>query len=345
MLINMHSHFSTPNLAGAWTSALGLRNLNPNAAPTAGNQPFIDNLMNGLMKERGVDFAILSPIPVYAFQQWEDPLISVPWPKVQNNTIAQAAKLHPEKFAAMGVLPLGDMKESVKELERSVQDLGLLGAMVTPNISGLADDTTTMDNEYWYPLYEKAQQLDVPLYVHPETPRYKRLRKYTIQWTMGFIIEESIAVATLIHGGILDQFPRLKVVIAHGGGWIPYQIGRYEGGPGTIGGVGGAGGQGGVAPAPPNEGTTKLKGSYTDAMRKIYFDCAVYSPEGLKCLIDVVGADHVMYGTEDPGGWSNIKRPNGLTASWMSPLIEKMVSAEDKKKIFEDNARKVFKLK
>jgi OH-DDVA meta-cleavage compound hydrolase len=143
-------------------------------------------------------------------------------------------------------------------------------------------------------------------------------------YTLNFILEESIAIMSLMKSKVFKDFPNLKLIICHGGGAIPYQIGRFM------------------------AGRAKRKATpFVESFRKLYFDTALYTQDALEMLFRWAGADRCMFGTERPGA-GTAKDPQ--TGKWIDdtrPLIEGLtsISAADKKKIFEDNARKVFNLK
>jgi predicted TIM-barrel fold metal-dependent hydrolase len=135
--------------------------------------------------------------------------------------------------------------------------------------------------------------------------------------------EETTAVYGLVTSRVLDDFPDLKILVSHGGGAIPYQLGRFDS----------------ASARRPGE-------RFRDRMRKLYFDTVLYTPEALELLIKSVGVDRVLYGAECPGVGSAINPDTGLTFDNIVPLIRGFdwLSAEDKHKILEHNARRLFGL-
>jgi OH-DDVA meta-cleavage compound hydrolase len=190
---------------------------------------------------------------------------------------------------------------------------------INPDPSGGHWRDPPMTDRWWYPLYEKLVELDVPALVHAAGCRCGRH-----DYTLNFIIEESIAILSLMKSKVFKDFPALKLIICHGGGAIPYQIGRF------------------VAARSKRNATP-----FVDSFRQLYFDTALYTQDALDMLFRWAGADRCMFGTERPGA-GTAKDPK--TGKWLDdtrPLIEGLtsISAADKRNIFEENARKVFNLK
>jgi hypothetical protein len=143
-----------------------------------------------------------------------------------------------------------------------------------------------------------------------------------VPYTLHFINEESIAVCNRVNSTVLEDFPDLKIVVSHGGGAIPYQLGRFE------------------------SASLRTRERFSAKLRKLYFDTVLYTPAALRLLIETVGADRCLFGTECPGVGSSIDPETGETMDHIAPHIESFewLSAEDKRKIFEDNARRLFRL-
>jgi 4-oxalmesaconate hydratase len=176
-----------------------------------------------------------------------------------------------------------------------------------------------MGDRYWYPLYEKLCELDVPAHIHA-TGSFSERSPYTLN----FINEETIAVYGFVNSNVFKDFPKLKIIMSHGGGAIPYQIGRFESG-----------------------SLRNPKGvRFTEAMRNLYYDTVLYSEGALKLLIDTVGPDRCIYGAECPGVGSAVNPDTGRTMDDIVPYIKgfSWLSDANKQLILEGNARKLFKL-
>ncbi|MDO9201811.1 MAG: amidohydrolase family protein, partial [Hydrogenophaga sp.] len=164
----------------------------------------------------------------------------------------------------------------------------------------------------------KLCELDVPMHIHATGSHSPRS-----PYTLHFINEESIAVYGLVHSDVFKDFPHLKVICSHGGGSIPYQIGRFQSSAGRRG------------------------LDFLDGMRNLYYDTVLYTEESLRLLIKTVGADRCLFGSECPGVGSTIDPSTGRLRDDVRPVIESFawLSADEKRMIFEGNARHVFGLK
>jgi OH-DDVA meta-cleavage compound hydrolase len=240
-----------------------------------------------------------------------------------NNLVAQQCRLFPNVFKGVCGLPQApgiSPKNSIAELERCVKDFGFVGCLVNPDPSEASNyDTPNLGDEYWYPLYEKLVELDVPGYIHGAGCRSIRH-----SYSTHFINEETIAVVSLAGSRMFKDFPKLKIVVSHGGGAVPYHFGRFQ--------------------AP----TLRRGGSETfyDGLRRLYFDTVLYTAQALELLFKTVGADRCLFGTERPGV-GTAKDPK--SGKWMDDVKTYIdgfdwLSAADKKTIFEDNAKKLFRL-
>jgi OH-DDVA meta-cleavage compound hydrolase len=268
----------------------------------------------------GTDVQLLSPRP-FQMMHSAKPGRLVHWfTEETNNIIARSAQLMPDRFVPVAGLPqvAGDPIEGVfSELERCVK-LGFKGCLLNPDpYENSGTEAPALGERYWYPLYEKLCELDIPAHIHATGSQSERT-----PYTLHFINEESIAVFGLVNSNVLKDFPNLKIIVSHGGGAIPYQIGRFQ------------------------SGSARRGEDFLEGMRKLYFDTVLYSEEALRLLIKTVGPDRCLFGAECPGVGSTIDPKTGRTRDDVKPMIENLdwLSAEDKHAIFEGNARKVFKL-
>jgi 4-oxalmesaconate hydratase len=276
-----------------------------------------------LLKEVGTDLQLLSPRP-YQMMQAEKPAKVSQWFIEEcNNLVAQQCRLFPNVFKGVCGLPQSpgvSPKNCIAELERCVKDFGFVGCLLNPDPSEASNyDTPNLGDEYWYPLYEKLVELDVPGYVHGAGCRSIRH-----SYSTHFINEETIAVVSLAGSRVFKDFPKLKIVVSHGGGAVPYHFGRFQ------------------APSLRRGGSE----TFYDGLRRLYFDTVLYTAQALELLFKTVGPDRCLFGTERPGV-GTAKDPK--TGKWFDDVrsyIEGFdwLSAADKKTIFEDNAKKLFRL-
>ena len=208
-----------------------------------------------------------------------------------NDEIAGMTKQWPERFAGMATLPMQDVDAAIAELDRAVNTLGLKGA----ELDTVVNDKNWDEPEF-LPLFQAAEAMGAVLFYHPQ-PQHNmmvdRIERYALPNSVGVPMEDALVTATLICGGILEQCPDLKVCIAHGGGPACYLMNRIDRGWNERR-------QGQVIPNPPS--------SY---QKKLYYDCITMSETALRFLIDHVGADRVVLGSDwpfvtwdpSPAGW------------------------------------------
>lgn len=273
-----------------------------------------------MMDRVGTDLQLLSPRP-FQMMHSARPGKLVHWfTEETNNIIARSCQLMPERFVPVAGLPqvAGDPIEVVlPELQRCAK-LGFRGVLLNPDpYENTGTEAPALGDRYWYPLYEALCALDLPMHIHATGSHSERT-----PYTLHFINEETIAVYGLVMSDVFKDFPTLKVVVSHGGGSIPYQIGRFQS----------SAGRRGI--------------DFLDGMRHLYYDTVLYSEESLRLLIKTVGADRCLFGSECPGVGSTVDPATGRTRDDIRPLIDGFdwLGAADKQAIFEGNARHVFGL-
>lgn len=269
----------------------------------------------------GTDYQLLSPRP-FQMMHSEKPAKLVHWfTEETNNIIARQSRLMPDRFAPVAGLPqiAGEPVEVVlPELERCVSRLGFKGCLLNPDpFENSGVEPPAMGDRYWYPLYEKLCELDVPAHIHSAGSRSARA-----PYTLNFLLEETMAVYGLLESNVFKDFPNLKIVVSHGGGAIPYHIGRFR------------------------SSAARRGFEFLDTMRHLYYDTVLYSEEALRLLIKTVGADRCLFGAECPGVGSAVNPDTGRTFDDIRPHIESFdwLSQDEKSAIFEGNARALFKL-
>lgn len=280
-----------------------------------------------MMDGVGTDVQILSPRPFLMINgkaRWNDILA---WVWDQNDAIARTVKLHPERFRGVGALPqqAGRPVDSLfDEIDRCVNELGFVGVLVNPDPGEGSGETPPLGDPYWYPLYERLCRLDLPAHIHSGNCCNGRET-----YDEHFIAEESLAITSIYRAGVFDRFPDLKLMISHGGGAIPYQIGRWRSHREM------ARGFGWVAKDAPR---------FDDILRKFWFDTVVHNKASMQLLFDVVGADRCCFGTERPGSGGGIDPESGRPMDDLKPVIESIVTLTDSERnaLFCGNARALF---
>ncbi len=324
MIIDCHTHFHAGAIQGAVFSQMyGINLVHIEAAKGD------EELHLKLMQERGYDLQFLSQPPFTQAHDLPAPL-GIAQARAYNDSIAQCVQTYGDKFRGVASLPLQDIAASVKEMERAIGELGMIGVMINPDPSRRGT-SPTHEEEHWYPLYEKACELDVPLFIHPGSCALPRLQRYNLALHLGFLYGETEFILTFIFGRVFERFPALKILVSHGGGAIPYQAGRFQ-----------------AATEPSMRSgrpATPVDGTFLDNLRKMYFDTCVYSQEGLECLLKVVGVDRCLFGTEVPG-LGTCRRPDGRWYDNVEDYVNNIewLTDADRQKIYADNAIKLFKL-
>ena len=226
-----------------------------------------------------VDVQVLSTIPVL-FSYWAKPKDALDVSRFLNDHIADIVRRYPKKFIGLGTLPMQDPNLAVKELERCVNELGLAGVEIGSHIN----DWNLSDPEV-FPVFEAAAELGASVFVHPWDMMGKsKMEKYWLPWLVGMPAETSLAICSMIFGGVFERLPDLKVAFAHGGGSFPATIGRIEHGYN-------------VRPdlcAIDNDVNPK---SY---LGKFYLDSLVHDPKMLDYIVELMGADRIALGTDYP---------------------------------------------
>jgi aminocarboxymuconate-semialdehyde decarboxylase len=274
---------------------------------------------------------VLSTVPVM-FSYWAKPADALDLSRRLNDHIAEVVRSHPKRFAGLGTIPLQDPDLAARELERCVRELGLRGAQigthVDANPSSGRIDTINLDNASLQPVWSAAEQLGAAIFVHPwDMFGKERMPNYWLPWLVGMPAETSLAICSMIFGGVFDRFPKLRVAFAHGGGAFPFTIGRIERAfhvrPDLVATenktnprkyLARSDGRGGVTPA------------------RFYVDSLVHDADALRLLLKLFGAQRVALGSDYPF-------PLGETRP--GKLIESMkeLSAEQKSQLRSETAR------
>ena len=264
------------------------------------------------MDAMGVDLQVVSmnqPTPCY----WANARTGRAIARACNVAMARFVAAMPERYVGIGVVPLQDIDAAVKELDHLVHGLGLRGVQLPSNVRN-----RDLGEAQFRPFWAKLEALGIPAIVHPRGFTHDdRLHKFFLWNSIGQPLEEALAMASLIHEGILDAYPRLKIVISHGGGYLPYYPGRgdksYESRP------------------EPRANIRKKPSAY---MRDFFYDSVIFDRAMLPALVKRVGAGKVMMGSDYPRG--EIERdPVGFVS-------KAGLSAAERDRILSANARALF---
>jgi aminocarboxymuconate-semialdehyde decarboxylase len=230
------------------------------------------------MDRKGIDISVISPAPPM-FYYWADADLALDVAGLVNDGVADMVGARPDRLRGMATVPMQHPDAAVAELERVVRAYGFKAVEIGTSIEG-----AQLAEERFRPLLRRASELNVFVFAHPYYVGAKSgLESYYLTNLIGNPLDTTVMLANLMFSGRLDELPDLKIVLAHGGGFIPYQIGRLVHGH-----------------AVRSETNGISKSSPKDLLKRIYFDSLVFEPQALRYLIDLVGADHVCIGTDAP---------------------------------------------
>jgi len=329
MIIDCHGHYTTaPGELQKFRDAqlAGLKD--PAQTPSRESLAISDDQIRDslekaqlkLQRERGTDLTIFSPRASAMAHHIGSELTSREWSRVCNDLIGRVCGLYPENFVGVCQLPQSPgvpPANSAVELERCVRDLGFIGCNLNPDPSGGHWTSPPLTDRHWYPLYEKMVELDVPAMVHVSSscnPNFHATGAH-------YLNADTTAFMQFLTSDLFKDFPTLRFIIPHGGGAVPFHWGRYRGLAQDL-------------KRPPLEEMMK---------NNVFFDTCVYHQPGIDLLLKVVPLDNVLFGSEMVGAVRGIDPRSGHYYDDTKRYIEgSSLSADDKRKIFEGNARRVF---
>ena len=269
------------------------------------------------MNSLGVDIQVVSTSAGF-YQYHRDPQATTAIARECNDQVRQMTVDYPDRLAGFATLPMQDVKAAIAELERAVTRLGLKGAMIDDKVRG-----RTYDEPEFLPFWKAAEQMGAVIFIHQlggDTLVKGRANRYHQPNTIGNLVDRTVTFAALVFGGVMDACPDLKVCLAHGGGYTCYAIGRLD-----------RGWQ--VRP----EARVHLSKPPSSYLRRFYYDCIVYDERALRFLIDSVGVERVVLGTD----W-----PADMCVDWPVSWVLSMESLtpEEKEAILHKNLEKLLGL-
>lgn len=322
MIIDSHAHVVVPDesykfmaeLVASRANPVGMPKLTDEAVRKAG-QTILD-----IMDRVGTDIQFLSPRPFMQMHSIKPAKVTALWTKHMNDLIFRTVQMFPTRFRAVAGLPQYRDTSPVNcfpELEFRVKEQGFIGCLLNPDpTEGDGEPPPGLGEEFWYPLYEKLCELDIPALIHSAGSCRPR-ETYTLK----FMNEESNGIISLMESKVFDDFPTLKLIFPHGGGSIPYQMGRFRAWSLRRGGM-----------------------SFEDKLRRVHFDTTIYDQDALELLFKKVGADRVLFATEKPGTGSARDPSTGRDLDDLKPVIENIafLSEEDRRNVFECNCTRLY---
>jgi aminocarboxymuconate-semialdehyde decarboxylase len=262
----------------------------------------------------GISLQVLSMSPAL-WQFRANPADALAGAREFNDEVAEICRKHPTRFAGLAWLPLQDAKASADELGRAVGDLKLIGASVATHVNG-----ENWDSPRLFPILKTAEELGATVFIHPAQVRVRdMIPKFHLRNVIGNPWEVTAAAGSLVFGGVLDRLPDLKVLLVHGGGYTSLAMGRMDHAHGVRA-----------------EAQEFIRRAPSDYVRRFYYDTITHSVPGLEFLIEAVGLDRIVMGTDYPADMGSAD-----PVAWVKQI--KSLSAADKKGILEDNVKPLLR--
>ena len=292
MIVDVHIHFLSPRAleaARAAPSRYGVRVLDDGERPRlhvgaeAPTRPLLEPLYTlglhlAFLERQGIDAAVFGPLMDVAGYSLP-PQQGAAWSRAQNEEMAASLAEAGGKHVGLATVPLQEPALAAEELRFAVTSLGLRGAMIDPNALGRALGDRAFD-----PLWSAAAELRAPVMLHPFLlEAVERFGRHYLHNLVGYPFETTLAAGSLFLGGTLDRFSSLDVVLVHGGGFLPYHVGRFD--------------RGHVSRPEARADGASLPSEY---LRRFHYDTLVQFPAALAYLAQVVGADRVLLGSDHP---------------------------------------------
>ncbi len=328
MIIDIHGHYTTEPAAMQAFRDKQLAGLADPARRPTGELKFTDEQMIesvqkqlAFQKARGSDMTIFSPRASGMAHHVGTEATSIEWTRLSNDMVHRVCSLLPNNFVPVGQLPQFpgvSPKNCIPELERIVNELGFVGVNLNPDPSGGWWTDPPLTDKYWYPLFEKMEELQVPAMIHVSSscnPNFHATGAH-------YINADTTAFMQLIQGNLFKDFPTLKFVIPHGGGAVPYHWGRYRGLCLNM----------------------KKPPLVEYLMKNVFFDTCVYHLPGIELLTRVIPIDNVLFASEMVGAVQGVDPETGFDFDDTKRYIDQVKGLNDEQryKIFEGNARNVY---
>jgi 4-oxalmesaconate hydratase len=325
MIIDVHGHYTTaPKQLGEWRQRQIASAGTPFTEPlTISDDEIRETIGKGQLKlqeDRGTDITLFSPTAGGMAHHYGDEETSKQWTRTVNDLIHRVCGLFPENFIGVCQLPQSpgvSPANCIDELVRCVEEYGFVGCNLNPDPTDGYWTGPPLTDKWWYPLYEKMVDLQVPAMIHVSMSCNPNFHGTGAHYLNG----DTTAFMQFILGDLFKDFPDLKVVIPHGGGAVPYHWGRYRG----------------IAQDAHRPEIDTL-------LNNVFFDTCVYHYPGVRFLIDVIGADNVIFASEMIGAVRGVDTRSGHyyddTKRYVDAITE--LSPEDRTKIFEGNAMRVY---
>jgi 4-oxalmesaconate hydratase len=327
MIIDCHGHYTTAPKALELFRKAQIAALTDPKAPARSFQASDDEVRETLVPaqlklqiERGTDLALFSPGAGRMSHHIGNFETSNEWSRICNDLIAQVCRIYPKSFVGVCQLPQSpgvEPKTCIPELERCVNELGFIGCNLNPDPSGGYWKDPPLIDRWWYPLYEKMVELDVPAMVHVAASCNPNFHGTGAHYING----DTSAFMQFVTSDLFKDFPTLKFIIPHGGGAVPYHWGRYRG-----------------------LAQDMKRPPLTELLKNVFFDTCVYHQKGIDLLTSVVPVENVLFASEMVGAVKGVDPETGHRFDDTRRYIDGAahLSAAQRKQIFEQNACRVY---
>jgi 4-oxalmesaconate hydratase len=330
LIIDCHGHYTTePEALNIFRAAQIAALKDPSQKPSIGSLDISDDQLREsvqpqlkFQRERGTAVTLFSPRAGGMGHHIGIAETSAEWSQVCNELIHRICTLHPDNFIGVGQLPQSPgvrPENCLGELERCVKSYGFVAVNLNPDPSGGYWRDPPLTDRWWYPLYEKLVELDVPAMIHVSASANPNFHGTGAH----YIAADTTAFMQLLTSDLFKDFPSLRIIIPHGGGAVPYHWGRYRGLAQDMN-------------KPPLEELL---------LKNVYFDTCVYQKPGLELLFKVIPTDNILFASEMLGAVRGIDPNTSRYYDDTKFYIDALpLSEEDRRKIFETNARRVYRL-
>jgi aminocarboxymuconate-semialdehyde decarboxylase len=265
------------------------------------------------MDALGIDISILSTAPTL-FEYWSGAKEANRFCQSMNDCLADYAASSHKRIFGVAQVPLQDQQLAVLELRRAVRDLGFLGAQIGTAIEGVP-----LDDDRYEPFFSEACDLNIPLFLHPySVGKRKGLEEFQLNNLVGNPFDTNLAAVRMILSGFLDRYPDLKIILPHGGGYLPYQIGRLDHN----------------FKMRPGKNINLLPPS--DYLKRFYYDTILFKSQALKFLFNMVEAERLLGATDIPF--------DAADEDFKSTIESLDISQSEKDMIFYRNAQELFQI-
>lgn len=318
LVIDVHAHIVVPEvLAFAYEHSLFAQAVaGPGAAgkPQPVPEPLLQRMSDHALRFKdmdamGVDIQVISPSILQTCTYFAEAQESLRMERLGNDDIAEAVARHPDRLVGLGSLPMQEVTLATQELERCMRDLKLKGVIISSHVNGIE-----LGDARFRPFWAKAEALGAVIFVHPAGSPDPRMRAHRLLITLGQPLEEAFAQSSLVYEGVMDQFAKLKILMAHGGGFLPFYTGRHDNNY-----------RNGHSPG--------MKGDFSSYLPRFFYDTVLFNPDMLEFLLTKVPASRVLLASDYPFAE---KRPVEFIRR------AKKISKHDQDAILGVNAAKIF---